>query len=152
METVNWDPNLIVDSDQLRQALSFWFDSQIVRMEEGVSGASGSGWVYAQIPIVEIGKNFRFAVYLLTGKAVLLFIQSSYLWLSGQWEQLLIGGLECKLGKAAEIIPTDFQWSKTRDLTCGVSLTVFGWFREEDFRDYKVAFVYGLLTQYQNLW
>ncbi len=149
MDEVNWDKSLIVDSDQLRNSLSFWFNRPI-KLKQDVSGLSDSDWVYGEIPIKQTGKVFRFAVYLLTGKAVVLFIQSGYLWMTGQWEELLIDGLNCKLGRDGQEVPVRFNWSKKTDLNRGETLLCIGWFREEDFRNYKQAFVDGL--GYLGLW
>lgn len=149
MDTVSWDKSLIVDSDQLRNSLSFWFNRP-VNLKQDVNGLSDSDWVYGEIPIKQTGKVFRFAVYLFTGKAVVLFIQSGYLWLTGEWEDLLIQGIGCKLGRDGEEIPIDFRWSRKTDFNRGETLTCIGWFRDEDFRNYKQAFVQGL--DYSGLW
>lgn len=151
MKKVKLVADLIVDTGQLRNALHFWFE-QPIKVKEGVHGVGDSNWIYGEITIKQTGNIFRFAVYLLTGNTLVLFIQSGDLWLTGDWEQLLIGGFQCKFKRDGDVIPVNYQWSRKTDLGCGEKLTCFAWFNEEDFRGYKEIFVKGLITEYQKLW
>jgi hypothetical protein len=151
MELVKWDPRLVVDTGQLRDALHYLFE-QPIEVKEGTSGISNSNWVYGEIPIKQTKNIFRFAVYLLPGNALVLFIQSGDPWLTVDWKQLLIGGLQCKLKRDGKVIPINFPWwSRKTDLGFGVGLVCVAWFSEEDFPEYKV-FIKGLIKEYQNLW
>jgi hypothetical protein len=151
LKSEKWVMKLIVDVNQLRETLSFCFQ-QPVKVKYSNYKISNYCWVYGEIPIEQTSNTFRFAICLLTGKALVLFIQSSYFWLTGQWEQLLIGGFQYKFKKEGDIIPIDYQWPRRIDFGCGEILTCLGWFNEADFRNYKRAFVEGLIPDYQNLW
>lgn len=151
IETVKWDPRLIVDTGQLKQALFFWFN-QPIKVKEGTCGTSSSDWVYGEIPIKQTGKIFRFAVYLLTGKAIVLFIQSGDVSLTKRQENILIDGLRIKLQNDGERIPIEYErlWSRKTDLGFGVGLTIVAWFKEDP-QNHKES-VTSLVREYQNLW
>lgn len=150
MKSTVWVSDLIIDPFQMRRSLYFWIENDISVKSEA-SDVSDSSWIWGKVPIKK-NKVLKFAFYILTGKAVVLFIQSGDLWLTGEWENLLIGGFQCKFKHEGEVIRIDYQWSRKTDLGCGEKLTCWGWFNEEEFRNYKQGFVEGLVPEYQKLW
>lgn len=149
MKTIKWETKLIIDTDQLREALYFWFE-QPIKVKEGVHGVSDSNWIYGEIPIKQTGNIFRFAVYLLTGNALVLFIQSGDPWLTVDWKQLLIGGFQCKFKRNGDVIPINYPWLRKTDLGFGVGLVCVAWFKEDP-QNHNES-VTSLVQEYQNLW
>lgn len=150
MKHITWISNLVVDTEKMANALAIFFNKPI-QIVHGTSGASNSDWIYSHWPI-QGGKIFRFAIHLVTGKSLILFIQSDYLWLTGDWENFLIEGLALNQQREGQKIPIDYSWSLETDLGCGSDLLCFGWFNEEDFRGYKQLFAEGMIQGYRDLW
>lgn len=150
---VNWASDLVVDSIRLVESMSFILNKP-VRIKEGTCGISNSDWIYAHWPIDD-QNVFRFAIHILTGKAVVLFIQTGDNWLTGLWENYLIGGLTIKIGRDGEEVPVDddsFLLKMDKGFDYSDTIVCFGWFNEKDFRGYKTGYVNGLGKGYQELW
>lgn len=153
MKKVKWDPHLIVNIESLKNALSFWFGDKLIKTKYGVSGLCCSDWVYGQWPVGQ-EKNFRFAVYLLTGEAVVLFIQSDDTPLTKQWKSLLMDGLRIRLESEGRTLHVEHErfWSRKTDQNFDIGLDSIAWFRPQDPLYYVKAFVDGLIPEYQSLW
>lgn len=139
MDNINWDPDLIIDSGQLRGWFSYLFDEKQIQLKVNICGLSNDDWVYAQWPM-DCENNFRFAINILTGKFIVLFIESGDKWLTKEWKQLLIKGLEGKFKRGGEVV------------LCGNDLMCFGWFNQEYDQRCKENTVAGLLQGYRELW
>ena len=139
MDNINWDTDLIIDSGQLQGWLSYLFDEKQIKLKVNICGLSNDDWVYAQWPVSQ-EDIFKFAINILTGKFVVLFIESGDRWLTRQWEQLLIRELECKFKRGGEVI------------SCGNGLMSFGWFNQDYDQRCKERTVADLLQGYQELW
>lgn len=150
MKKETWAANLVIEADRLRNFLSFWFEEPIQIEIEGV-GAKESAWIWGKLPIGQQEKWFKFAVYLLTGKAAVLFIQGGSYWPSKANDQFLCGMMAGKIGYEGERIFCGEIDIKEKDLFSR-GFECWTWVNEDDFRNYKEAFVGGLMPKYKGLW
>lgn len=150
MKKVAWRRNLIIDTEKMMGSLSILLNRPI-KLRQGENEASNSDWIYSQWP-KDKREIFRFAIHVVTGKSLLLFLQTDYFWLTGLWENFLISGLTINQGCEGEKIPIVYQSSEETDLGCGDQVICLGWFSEEDFRGYKQLFAQGMVKEYQDLW
>lgn len=155
MESEEWVTDLIVETDQLEAKLESVLaksSAQIV-VKYGADGARDRNWIYGKIFLNPTNKLFRFGIFVLTGKALVLFVQYTPGWLVQHYIDILkkecLGWVKRQPKKRS----VDYNWSSQTDEFCGAEVGCFIWIGESQFtKDDKKRFIDNLLLEYQELW
>lgn len=150
MKTETWLTNLVIEADRLRDFLSFWFEKPIqIEVEE--LGAKESAWIWGKLPIGQRKKWFKFAIYLLMGKAVFLFVEGGSCWPSKANDQFLHGVIFGKIGYEGERIFYGDIETKDLDLFSR-GFECWAWLNGDDLGDWREISMAELISRYQKLW
>lgn len=148
--------DLIVDTDQLKTDLESQFkDKKIpitIIVNYSADGAWDANWLYGKIPIKHTNKIFKFGIYLLTGKAVILLIQDSSDWITQEFENILKKECFDKINCRPKKFYYNYNWLRQIDEFCGTQLTCYSGIDISQLQGSEKSFVEGLILEYQNLW
>ncbi len=155
MKSEMWDTDLVVETDQLVADLESEFaqsSAQIV-VKYGADGARDRNWIYGKIFINSTNKLFRFGIFVLTGKALVLFAQYTPGWMVQHYIDILKKECLCWVKRQPRKCSVDYKWSSQIDEFCGAEVSCYVWIDKSRLtKDDKKKFVDNLLLEYQELW